>query len=305
MRLVYYGSGAFGLPTLERLAVEHDVVLVVTQPDRPAGRHRQLRPTPVARFAERRGLETIKPQDLGDPQVVDRVGAVEASALVVIAYGRKLGPGLLRDVFAINLHGSLLPKYRGAAPINWAVINQERETGLSVITVTDRIDAGDVLARRVTRIDPMETAGELHDRLAAMGPDPVLETLEAHASGEVPSTPQDERLATSAPMLAKSDGTVRFDQPAAAVRARIHGLTPWPGCTVRLGDLRLRLDRVDVGDHQTPQAAPGEVLPDRTIACAPGSVRPLAVQPAGGRLMSFDAYCRGHAVADGARFEPL
>ena len=305
MRLVFFGSGAFGLPTLECLATEHDVLLVVSQPDRPAGRRLSPTPTPVARWGERHGLDLFKPDRVNDPEAVGRIAAADASAFVVVAYGKKLGAELLRGVCAINLHGSMLPKYRGAAPINWAVINQERQTGLSVITVAERMDAGDVLARQATAVDPMETAGELHDRLAELGPPLVSEVLARYESGRLEPRPQDEAQATHAPRLSKADGTVHFDQPAAAVRARIHGLTPWPGCRVRLGPQALRLVRVDVSDGQQSQGRPGEVLADRAVACAEGSVRLLAVQPPGGRLMSFDAYCHGHDVPPGVCFEPL
>ncbi|MHC4108868.1 MAG: methionyl-tRNA formyltransferase, partial [Planctomycetota bacterium] len=274
-------------------------------PDRPAGRHLSPTPTPIARWGERHGLDLFKPDRVNDPEAVGRIGAADASAFVVVAYGKKLGPELLRGVCAINLHGSLLPKYRGAAPINWAVINQERQTGLSVITVAERMDAGDVLAQQATPIDPMETAGELHDRLAELGPPLVSAVLARYESGHLEPRPQDESQATHAARLSKADGTVRFDQPAAAVRARVHGLTPWPGCRVRLGPQALRLARVDVSDGQQSPGRPGEVLPDRAVACAEGSVRLLAVQPPGGRLMSFDAYCHGHDVPPGVCFEPL
>ncbi|MHC4416614.1 MAG: methionyl-tRNA formyltransferase [Planctomycetota bacterium] len=305
MVLVYFGSGAFGLPTLERLAAAHRIALVVTQPDRPAGRHRHLRPTPVGELSLPHGLETIKPDDIDDPQVRDRVHAAGADAFVVCDYGEKLGPDLLEGVFAINLHGSLLPRYRGAAPVSWAIINGEAETGVTVITITQRIDAGAILARRATPIDPMETAGELEGRLAEMGPDLVLETLARHEAGKLEPVTQDDRLACRAPKLSKADGTVRFDQAARAVQRRVHGLTPRPGCTVTIEGRRLRVARVEVVDEARPHGAPGEVLRDRTVACGTGAVRWLEVQPPGGKLMPFAAYLHGHPLRVSSRFEPL
>ncbi len=305
MRLVYFGSSDFGLPTLQRLVVEHEVRLIVTQPDRPAGRRRRLSPTPIAAFGERCGIELLKPEDANLAAIAAQIRQLEADALVVIAYGQKLGPALLNDTFAINLHGSLLPKYRGAAPINWAVINGETETGISVISMTQRMDAGAILAERATTIDPMETAGELEQRLSELGPDLVLQTLVDYASGDLEPKPQDENLACPAPKLTKSDGTVRFDEPAPAVQRRVHGLTPRPGCTVMYNDQRLRLDRVTVIEDHATLGAPGEVLADGTIACAPGAVGLLAVQPAGGKLMSFDAYRRGHEIPTGSRLRSL
>lgn len=305
MRLVYFGSSDFGLPTLRRLVLEHDVPLVVTQPDRPAGRRRRRSPTPVADFAQTSGLDTLKPQDVNDPTLADRIREIGTEALVVIAYGQKLGPALLNNTFAINLHGSLLPKYRGAAPINWAVINGDTQTGISVISMTQRMDAGAILAQRATAIEPMETAGELEYRLSEMGPDLVLQTLAEYASGDLEPKTQEDRFACQAPKLTKSDGTVRFDEPAPAVQHRVHGLTPRPGCTVAYNDQRLRLERVAVIDEHTTFGAPGEVLADGTIACAPGAIELLAVQPAGGKLMSFDAYRRGHEIPTGSRLASL
>ena len=144
MRLIYFGSGTFGLPTLARLAAEHRVELVVTQPDRPAGRRRRLGPTPVSALAAKWGVATVKAADVNDASTMDRIHAVGAEAFVVIAFGQKLGADLVDEAFAVNLHGSLVPRYRGAAPVNWAIINGDRETGLSVIRITQRIDAGDI-----------------------------------------------------------------------------------------------------------------------------------------------------------------
>lgn len=301
MRIVFFGSGAFGVPTLRRLAREHEVTLAVTQPDRPAGRNRSLTPTPGAMAAENLGIPTIKPENVNDPAVVAQIRGQTEASFVVIAFGQKLGKALLREVFAINLHASLLPKFRGAAPINWAMIHGERETGLSVITLANRMDAGDVLGQSVTPIDPHETAGELHDRLSEMGPGLVIEVIRRFEADHLPRLPQDERLATLAPKLSKHDGRLRFDQPAASVRNRVHGLTPWPGCSINLGGRALRLVRVEVATEGAVDEAPGTLLADGTIACAPGAIRLLAVQPPGGKVMTFEAYRNGHEIAAGER----
>jgi methionyl-tRNA formyltransferase len=306
MRLVYFGSGAFGLPTLRRLLDEHDVELVVSQPDRPAGRKRVLTPTPISAASREAEVTTITPERVDGADVIERIRGVDADAWVVVAYGHKLGPALLDGVFAVNLHASLLPKYRGAAPIQWAMINGDRETGVSVITLADRMDAGDVLARRITPIDPAETAGDLHDRLADLGPDAVLETLARHADGSLVAETQDETLVTLAPKLSKADGSVDFDRPADAVRARVHGLTPWPGCAVVLDGARLLLRRVEVASDDEPRTAPpGTLMPDGTVACRPGAVRMLLVQAPGKRAMPFDDWRLGHELADDARMEAV
>lgn len=304
MRLVYFGAGAFGLPTFQQLVDAHEVALVVTQPDRPAGRRRQLTATPIAQAAQQRGVPVIKATNADDAKIAEQIKSVQAKAWVVIAFGQKLSRAMLQGAFAINLHASLLPKYRGAAPINWAMINGERETGLSVITLAQRMDAGDVLGQVSTTIDPRETAGELHDRLAAMGPELILHVLEQFEEGRLHPVVQDEALATPAPKLAKADGTVRFDQAADRVRQRIHGLTPWPGCAVKLDGRPLRLHRVEAIEHSVGPDEPGRVLSDLTIACQRGGVRLLEVQPPGGRLMSFQEYRNGQPVRVGARCEP-
>jgi len=303
MNLVYFGSGPFGLPTLEGLRDRHRVVLVVTQPDRPSGRHRRLAATPIGLYAAENGLPTIKPADVNDADTVRRIREAEADAFVVIAFGQKLGRELVEDVFAVNLHASLLPKYRGAAPVNWAIINGETETGVSVITISQRIDAGDVLGRRATPIDPQETAGELQRRLAELGLQLMIETLDLHVTGKLGAQPQNDADACRAPRLAKSDGTVRFDQAASAVQRRVHGLNPWPGCAVELGGSTLKLNRVEVVDDPDPAGPPGRILDDHTVACAPGRVRLLDVQPPGGTAMTFEAYLRGHAAPGGTGAE--
>jgi methionyl-tRNA formyltransferase len=305
MRLVFFGSGEFGLPTLRKLCETHEIALVVTQPNRPAGRHRVLTATPIAEFATINRIPTIKPERVNEPSVLEQIRACKAEAAVVIAFGQKLGPELLRDWFIINLHGSLLPKYRGAAPIQWAIINGEREIGVSVIGVTDRMDAGPIYGQASLTIDPLETAGELHDRLAQLGPETLLDVLTRHEHHRLIPQHQDERLATKAPKLSKNDGTVRFDQSAERVRNRVHGLTPWPGCAVKLDGRTLRLARVDVADQSSVHSSPGEVLADLSVACANGSIRLLEIQPPGGKLMSIDAYRNGQPFAAGMKLEPL
>ncbi|HAW95192.1 MAG TPA: methionyl-tRNA formyltransferase, partial [Phycisphaerales bacterium] len=191
MRLVFLGSGAFGLPTVRSLDASHDLLAVVSQPDRPAGRARRNTPTPISEWAMDRSKELIRPEDVNDPEVVRMIRGFEPDALVVIAFGQKIGEPLLQDLPAFNLHASLLPAYRGAAPINRAMIDGCSETGVSVIELAQRMDAGDVHATRTLEIDPLETAGELHDRLAALGPDAVESVLEALAAGTTRGIVQD------------------------------------------------------------------------------------------------------------------
>ena len=309
MRIVFFGAGAFGLPALDRLAGEHEVAAVVSQPDRPAGRRRRLTPTPAADRAAARGLETLKAEDVNDPEVQERIRGLEAEAAVVIAFGQKLGPGLLSAFpVSMNLHGSLLPRHRGAAPVSWAILAGDAETGVSVIELADRMDAGRIFAQRRTGIDPLETAGELHDRLAELGPDAVAEALDRFSTGELRGAAQPEDEVTRAPKLTKADGWLDLRQGAEAVRRRVHGLTPWPGTPVRWrptqrSAARLLLRRV-AADGGPTDAAPGTVLEAGRVAVGHGeSIRLLELQPEGKRSMEIDAFQRGYGLAPGDRLE--
>lgn len=311
MRIVFLGSGEFGLPTLQALHREHEVVAVVSQPDRPAGRKRQLTPTPVAAWAAQQGLPLLKSDAVNEPAFIDRIRALQPDASVVIAFGQKLSPPLIEALgkLAVNLHASLLPKYRGAAPINWAIIHGETTTGVSVIGLAQRMDAGEVYARAETPIDPLETAGELHDRLAQLGPDAVLSVLRDLQRERLRPIPQDDTLATKAPKLTKADGTVDFNQPADAVRARVHGLTPWPGCRVTWvtasgGEKPLILGRVHAHDTPVP-CEPGTVTENLRVACSDGSIELLELQAPGTKMMPAADFARGHGLKPGDTLHPF
>lgn len=313
MRIIFLGSGAFGLPTLERLHQRGQVVLVISQPDRPAGRHQQLRPTPVAEFALQHGLPLLRCRDVNSDQVIEQLRSLGADVAVVIAFGQKLSPVLVRAAgrLVINLHASLLPKYRGAAPINWAIICGEKETGLSVISVAEKIDAGLIYAQVATPIGPLETAGELHDRLAAMGPDLIEKVLEDFQAGRLAGRPQDESQVTRAPRLSRADAWVDFSAPAGVVVRRIHGLTPWPGVHVewqraaggRQQELILRRATAEPWPQERVPGsfAPGAFVDERRVAAADGLVHLLEVQLPGRNTVSMDEFLRAHRPAPGDR----
>ena len=321
MRLVYLGSGEFGLPTLDALAGEHDVVAVVTQPDRPAGRGRALTPTPIASWAAGHlpGAVILKPERINEPEVVARLRGLGADAWVVIAFGQKLGRELLEGVLAINLHASLLPRWRGAAPINAAILAGDATTGSTVITLADRMDAGEILAQSSRPIEPNLTAGALHDLLASDGPALVRGVLEAHARGTLTRRPQDESLATRAPKLSKADSWVDFRQAAQVCRARIHGLTPWPGVNARLiagqhiHDLKLTLVEVLPAGGGSAPVAPHDATagtladaPHGVVACGGGTaLRLVAVKPSGKREMAWHEFIQGHRLPDGSRLDGM
>ena len=318
MRILFFGSGAFGLPTLESLCEAHEVVEVISQPDKPAGRKRVLTPTPIAQWAVEQGYAVPRVADVNTPEFVEQVRGYQADASVVIAFGQKLGPELIGAMgrLAVNLHASLLPSYRGAAPINWAMIENEPVAGVSVIGLAQRMDAGAVYGTEQTPIDPAETAGELHDRLAQLGPGVVQSVLEQlERDGLQPQT-QDESLATRARKFTKADGTVCFDRPAELVRARVHGLTPWPGCRVRWSGVgsdglgkadkgELILKRVADEPGDTGEIAPGTLDDSLRVACSAGWLRLVEVQQPGGKVLAAADFAKGGGLAAGDVFGPL
>lgn len=313
MKIVFFGSGAFGVPTLRMLGAEHEIVGIVSQPDRAAGRGSRLTPTPVSECAIELGLDQLllRPQRVNEPEVIEQIRMFEANAWVVIAYGQKLSTSLLADRFAINLHASLLPRWRGAAPINAAVLAGDQETGNSVITLADRMDAGLVLGQSRRLVEPDQTAGELHDLLADDGPALVRQVLSAREAGTLLGLAQDESLVTQAPKLSKPDGWIDLTLTAREVQRRIHGLTPWPGVTAVLDKHTFKLLRVKVLEQSTEQAGeapPGAVLDAAhgLVACGARTLLQIVeVQPAGKRAMAWEQFARGYRFDDGAPLRSL
>ncbi|MFI4883167.1 MAG: methionyl-tRNA formyltransferase [Phycisphaerales bacterium JB064] len=302
MRVVYFGSGAFGIPTLRMLFERHDVAAVVTQPDRPAGRGKSLSPTPIATEADSRmpGVEILKPEKVNTPDIRDHIRAIEADAWVVIAFGQKLGQKLLADRFAINLHASLLPRWRGAAPINAAILAGDATTGNSVITLAEEMDAGLVLGQSQRPIEPHLTAGEMHDLLAADGPDLVDDVLGRHQNGTLEPIEQDATKVTLASKLSKADGWIDFAGSAEACRNRVHGLTPWPGVNITIAGASLKLLHV-AAEQVSHDAQPGTLIDAKgLVACGHGTaLRLLTVQPAGKKPMDFAAFANGRSLSAG------
>lgn len=317
LRLVYFGSGAFGLPTLERLSRDHDVLAVVSQPDRPAGRKRLPTPTPVGQWASEHlpGADLLKPEDVNDPEHIRRIRAYptgsesdRTGAWVVIAFGQKLSQTLLSDRFAINLHASLLPRWRGAAPINHAVMAGDTQTGNSVITLADRMDAGLVLGQSRRPIDPDLTSAKLHDQLAGDGPQLVGSVLHQFASDALEPVSQDPSLVTAAPKLSKDMGSIDLSTLSAdAARRLVHGLNPWPAVTVRFRNQPLKILRVRVEDRLDP--GPAGTFADAAtglIRCAGGSLlRLIEVQPAGRTPMPFASFANGAKPEIGERLTQI
>lgn len=303
MRLVFLGSGAFGLPTLRALARHHQITAVVTQPDRPAGRGSRLSPTPIAAWAAEHLPDTPlhKPANINQPEPLAQVRAAPGDAWVVIAFGQKLSQPLLADRFAINLHASRLPRWRGAAPINAAILAGDTHTGNSVITLAERMDAGLILAQSRRPISSTDTAGDLHDRLADEGPDLVARVLAQHEANALEPTAQDEAAVTLAPKLSRADAWIDPAGSADACRRRINGLSPWPGVQAALGGVALKLLRA-AAEPRTADAASGTLVdPEQGLfATGEGLLRILEVQPAGKKPMAWADFARGRSPAKGS-----
>lgn len=313
MRVAFVGTGEFGAPALRALhAARHELVAVISQPDRPAGRGREVRPTPIHAAAAALGLPHLQAEDVNAPAIVEACRPAEIG--VVVAFGQKLGRPLLETLPRgwLNIHGSLLPKYRGAAPYQWAILNGDEYTGVTVFQLDERWDTGAIWAQRATPIGPTETADELHDRLAELGAELIIGALADLQAGRITPRPQDPAQATRAPKLSKADGTVDWTAPAARIVRRIHGLWSWPAaaCTFasRSGrQERVLLARAEPADHDAaPSGAfpPGAFHPDGTVQAGAGRVRLLELRPAGGKLMSFAAFARGRRIAPPDRLLP-
>jgi methionyl-tRNA formyltransferase len=296
------------LPTLKAVREGgHEIVQVVSQPDRPAGRGRELTPTPIASAAIDAGLPLLRTAD------INRETLPAADLMVVIAFGQKIADPVVHHsrLGSINLHSSRLPKYRGAAPINWAILSGENLTGNSVIRLAQRMDAGHILGQSELPIGELETAGELHDRLSADGAVLLPRIVEELATGRATETPQDDALATIAPKLSRDMSKIDWSQAADAVARKIRGLSPWPGCRAKLCDaagdtiatLRLVRARPAAGDvsDEGDRWLPGEVNTSGHVQAGNGTVDVVEVQPDGKRPMSLSDYRRGHRWCAGMR----
>ena len=311
LRTVFFGTPAFAVPSLDRLVeAGHTVAAVVTQPDRPKGRGHRVAAPPVKVRALERGLTVLQPDRPGDEPTLDILRSFHADLGVVAAYGRILSQPLL-DVPRLgflNVHASLLPRWRGAAPVHRAILAGDDETGVTIMRVVLALDAGPMLSRAATPIGPDETSASVEARLAEIGGRLLVETIDLFGAETTRGEAQDEQAATYAPKLERRDGIVNWDRPARSIHDQIRGLHPWPLAAARLGGTRLLLRRSLVATTRLPAGAPGTIvdLSDEaiTVACAPGHVRLLEVQPADRRPMPAGAFLRGYRVAIGDAFEP-
>lgn len=309
MKLVFMGSPEFAVPCLRACATTHEVVLVVSQPDKPAGRGGQLQSPAVKLAADELGLPTIQPKSARNGDLERALKESGAELAIVVAYGKILPLAVLTAVprGCINVHGSLLPKYRGAAPIQWSVIDGDLTTGVSIMQLDEGMDTGPVYAMRDTPIGGDETSGELLARLAPIGAEALLEVIASMEAGTAQATAQDHTRATHARMLEKTDGAIVFSQSASAVASRIRGVDPWPGAyaTLRGQPVKLFRARAD-GDATTDSASkaePGTVVAiDKRgihVACGEGVVTIVEIQAAGRKRMAAAQFAAGRGIAVG------
>ena len=304
MRIVFMGTPDFAVPSLEALiGAGHDICGVISQPDRPKGRGMKLQPTPVKACAQAHNIPVCQPDTLRDAAAMEQIRTLDPELIVVAAYGKLLPDELLAypPYGCINVHSSLLPRYRGAAPINWAVLNGEAETGVTIMYMAHDLDAGDIISQARTALPEDEDADALYRRLAALGGELLVKIVDDLAAGRAGRTPQNPEQVSRAPMLTKAMSPMDWTRGARALHNQVRGLLPWPvASTGALNGTVMRIYRTQVtGDHT--QAAPGTVLAAGKagidVACGDGGVlRILELQATGGKRMAAGAYLLGHPI---------
>ena len=316
MHLIVMGTGNFAIPTLEALLKsDHNVSTLVTRPPRHAQGRRAVPPNPMSDVAQRAGLPVLLPDSINSDEAHKLLEARQADLFVVCDYGQILSADTLRlsRCGGINLHASLLPKYRGAAPINWAIYHGDTETGVTVIHMTPELDAGPCLVQRRVSIDPDESAEQLEARLAKLGVEPVMEAIHLVAEGEAeaPGAPQDRTLATRAPRLKKVNGQVEWSRSAQQIRDQVRAMKPWPRTYTQLthhgnAPLRVILEEVSVMAGMPASGTPGSVMTSDqrslVVATGYGALSLDKIQVAGKRMISADEFLRGHRLGADARF---
>ena len=311
MRIVFMGTPDFAVPSLEALLQsEHQVVGVVTQPDRPTGSWQEVVFSPVKVVCQREGIPVLQPLKMKDPAFLDALRRWTPDVIAVTAYGRILPPAILTlpPRGCINVHGSLLPKYRGAGPIQWAVIRGEQQTGITTMFMAEGMDTGDMLLQETVEIRADDTAGTLAPRLAEVGGRLLVETLRRLEAGTLTPQPQDDAQATMAPLLKKEDGVVDWTLSAMEIANRVRGLSPWPGAYTHVNGERWVLWRVAVG-LETSGAVPGtvtKVSKDRVeVATGDGTIQLIEIQPSNSRRMTMAQYLAGHRLAEGLKLQAI
>lgn len=309
LRVVYMGTPDFAVPALQALIdSQHDVVGVVTQPDRKSGRGKKVQPTPVKACAQVAEIDVYQPQKLRkNDEAFERISAWEPDVCVVAAYGQIL-PQRFLDIprlHCVNIHASLLPKYRGASPINAAIVHGELESGVTTMIMEAGLDTGPMLLKESVSIGPLETAQQLHDRLSELGATMIVPTIEGLQSGTIQPEAQSDEGSTYAPLMSKADGLIDWTKGATQVANQMRGLNPWPGAYSDLTATGQRI-KFHLAEAVDGNGQPGEVLQAAKdgllIACGDGAVNILKIQPPGSRAMAAQDFLNGFDLAVGSRF---
>ena len=302
------GTPEFAVPTLLALHRSgYRIPVVVTQPDRPKGRGRKTHPPPVKTEAIALGIEVEQPQAIRSGNIIAKLKELEPDLFVVVALGHILSRELLNipKMGAINVHASLLPKYRGAAPIQWAIINGDKQTGVTTIQMDTGMDTGDILLSSRAGISDEDTSQSLHDRLSVMGADLLIKTIKGLIAGTITPMAQDHTIATRAPMLKKSDGRIDWNKPAAAIDAFIRGMSPWPGAFTFLGDKRIKIFSAKPAQLTSP-SSPGTVIRgfsnELRVATGDQALTVLELQGASGKRLPINSFLIGNPISKGAVF---
>jgi methionyl-tRNA formyltransferase len=311
VRVVFLGSGSFAIPSFEALLeAGHDVVALVTQPDKASGRGREVQPPPLKPIALARGVPVLQPRRVRAPESEAALRTLLPDVQVVVAYGQILPKAVIEipRLGTVNVHGSLLPRLRGAAPIQWAIEQGLEETGVTTMLIDEGLDTGPILLARRTRIEPTETAGELEPRLARLGAEALLDTLRGLSAGTLRAEPQDAARASHAPLIRKEDGRIDWERPASALARRVRAFHPWPGTSTGLSGRGLKVLRARAEEGPPHASAAGTVLRvgrgGVVVACGEGTALLLMeVQPESRRAMDAFAFAAGARLAPGARFD--
>ncbi|MGD1020422.1 MAG: methionyl-tRNA formyltransferase [Verrucomicrobiia bacterium] len=301
MRILFMGTAELAVPCFEAVAKMpgHEVVAVVTQPDRPKGRDLKPSAPPVKVAAERLGLPAQQPLKILEPGAIVAMKAAQPDLVIVVAYGQILPKSLLEipRLGCVNVHTSLLPRWRGAAPIQYAILHGDRETGVTTMYMDEHMDTGDIILQRSEPIRADDTSATLHERLAKLGAELLVETVAQIATGKAPRAKQDGTRATYAKKIAKEDGRIDWTRSAIEIERQVRAFNPWPSAYTQLGGLLVKIWKAEVVESVTGK--PGEILPDFVVVTGCGGLRVLELQPANSKRMAVDAFLRGHPVKPG------
>lgn len=299
MNIIFMGTPDFAATSLAALInANYNIPAVFTQPDKPVGRHRILTPPPVKQLAIDNGISVFQPEKMRENGVAEQIKSLNPDLIVVVAYGKIIPEEILSICPCINVHGSLLPKYRGAAPIQWSVINGEEFAGVTTMFMDKGLDTGDIILKEKTKILEGETSGELYERLAKIGADLLLETVDLIENGKAPRIPQDDKEATWAPMLNKEMAVVDFSKPAKQLASLICGLNPWPVAYTFIDGKRFKIYRAKPVDKE---GKIGEIIDAKklVVACGEGALELCEVQIEGSKAQSGEEFSRGRRLSDG------